>query len=193
MVSGANMGPTWGWQDPGSPQVGLVNLDIWVVMIMMFIQIWCGRKTQLNNEYYTIAWGKMLWWQSSNITWSQKWHNIDGLVQERHNSTANALGLHLSCTNSSILGKCYKEVLGYNRTFCHMSRRFWKLIHFIGTLLICSDWPISSWRLQMVWHKRGTRPSKTMKIWLWLVSHGTYHKNIFCIISIKQTLHITGW
>ena len=28
-----------------------------------------------------------------------QWHHIDGLVQERCNSTANALELHLSCTN----------------------------------------------------------------------------------------------
>ena len=38
------------------------------------------------------------------ITWSQ-WvnhFNMDGLVQERCNSIANALELHLSCTNPSI-------------------------------------------------------------------------------------------
>ena len=28
-VHGANMGPTWGWQDPGGPHVGHVNLAIW--------------------------------------------------------------------------------------------------------------------------------------------------------------------
>ena len=37
----------------------------------------------------------------SNIH-TKTWHNIDGLVQERHNSTANALGLRLSGTNPSI-------------------------------------------------------------------------------------------
>ena len=30
-VHGANMGPTWGRQDPGGPHVGHVNLAIWVV------------------------------------------------------------------------------------------------------------------------------------------------------------------
>ena len=37
--------------------------------------------------------------------------HIDGLVQERRNSTANALELHLSCTNPSIL-RCpiFKQV-----------------------------------------------------------------------------------
>ena len=29
-VNGANMGPTWGQQDPGGPQVGHMNLAIWV-------------------------------------------------------------------------------------------------------------------------------------------------------------------
>ena len=29
-VDGANMGPIWGWQDPGGPHVGPMNLAIWV-------------------------------------------------------------------------------------------------------------------------------------------------------------------
>ena len=28
-VHGANMGPTWGRQDPGGPHVGHINLAIW--------------------------------------------------------------------------------------------------------------------------------------------------------------------
>ena len=28
-VDGANMGPTWGRQDPGGPHVGPINLVIW--------------------------------------------------------------------------------------------------------------------------------------------------------------------
>ena len=31
-VDGANMGPTWGRQDPGGPHVGHVNLAIWDVI-----------------------------------------------------------------------------------------------------------------------------------------------------------------
>ena len=31
-VHGANMGPTWGRQDPGGPHVGHVNLAIWVLL-----------------------------------------------------------------------------------------------------------------------------------------------------------------
>ena len=29
-VQGANMGPTWGRQDPGGPHVGPMNIAIWV-------------------------------------------------------------------------------------------------------------------------------------------------------------------
>ena len=36
------------------------------------------------------------------IYWGLVWSNMDGLVQERRNSIANALELHLSCTNPSI-------------------------------------------------------------------------------------------
>ena len=28
-VHGANMGPIWGWQDPGGPHVGPINFAIW--------------------------------------------------------------------------------------------------------------------------------------------------------------------
>ena len=31
-VHGANMGPTWGRQDPGGPRVGPMNFAIWVGM-----------------------------------------------------------------------------------------------------------------------------------------------------------------
>ena len=31
-IHGANMGPTWGRQDPGWPHVGHVNLAIWDVI-----------------------------------------------------------------------------------------------------------------------------------------------------------------
>ena len=32
-VHRANMGPTWGQQDPGGPHVGHVNLAIWVLIV----------------------------------------------------------------------------------------------------------------------------------------------------------------
>ena len=32
-VHGANMGPIWGWQDPGGPHVGPMNFAIWVILI----------------------------------------------------------------------------------------------------------------------------------------------------------------
>ena len=35
MVHGANMGPIWGWQDPGGPRVALRNLAIWDVYLWL--------------------------------------------------------------------------------------------------------------------------------------------------------------
>ena len=34
--------------------------------------------------------------------WKAVWDQIDGFLQERHNSIANAMELRLSCTNQSI-------------------------------------------------------------------------------------------
>ena len=31
-VHGANMGPIWGWQNPGGPHVGRMNFAIWDVL-----------------------------------------------------------------------------------------------------------------------------------------------------------------
>ena len=46
------------------------------------------------------------WYQSNTLGWfrsgSSTLRHIDGSVQERRNSIANALELHLSCTNPSI-------------------------------------------------------------------------------------------
>ena len=36
-VHGANMGPTWGRQDPGGPHVGQVNLAIWDLFLLALI------------------------------------------------------------------------------------------------------------------------------------------------------------
>ena len=33
-VHGANMGPTWGQQDPGGPHVGPMNFAIWELLYM---------------------------------------------------------------------------------------------------------------------------------------------------------------
>ena len=42
--------------------------------------------------------------------------SIDGLVQERRNSTANALELRLSCTNPSIWGIPNVQMVGSHLT-----------------------------------------------------------------------------
>ena len=46
-VHGANMGPTWGQQDPGGPQVGPVNFAIWVSM--KFIWILWGSSALMSS------------------------------------------------------------------------------------------------------------------------------------------------
>ena len=33
-VHGANMGPIWGWQDPGGPHVCPMNIAIWVAGVL---------------------------------------------------------------------------------------------------------------------------------------------------------------
>ena len=48
MVHGANMGPTWGQQDPGGPHVGPMNLAIWDVTGDSAVSISWFRLTQIS-------------------------------------------------------------------------------------------------------------------------------------------------
>ena len=61
-----------------------------------------------NVEYWLRYWPKKdvtaVYWQKCYVSlqwWSMVTYDIDGLVQERRNSIANALELRLSCTNPS--------------------------------------------------------------------------------------------
>ena len=82
-----------------------------------------GRKIQYVRPWW--QWFPFWCWlnepqisvsQAYSIGTSGKWeveHYIDGLVQERRNSIANALELRLSCTNPSICVRGW--TLGYHR------------------------------------------------------------------------------
>ena len=58
-VHGANMGPTWGRQNPGGPIVGHVNLVLWeaIQQSPKLSVIWCAMTltsdTKLNNREMT--------------------------------------------------------------------------------------------------------------------------------------------
>ena len=39
-----NMGPIWGWQDPGGPHVGPMNFAIWVIFV-------CQQKKSRDYVY----------------------------------------------------------------------------------------------------------------------------------------------
>ena len=36
-VRGANMGPIWGWQDPGGPHIGPMNFAVWGRMLYKMV------------------------------------------------------------------------------------------------------------------------------------------------------------
>ena len=67
-------------------------------------------------------------------------NNLDGLMQERHNSIANALELRLSCTNPSIC--CQKEGLTLSLPWKQQDY-FWTYgltlfaVYYIKTIVIC--------------------------------------------------------
>ena len=63
-----------------------------------------GWVKSYRNKILTIA----FWfsWETLHYINHYHWGNIDGLVQERCNSIANTLELHLSCTNPSISTCC---------------------------------------------------------------------------------------
>ena len=105
-VHGANMGPTWVLSAPDGPHVGPMNLAIRVVIcekvnIMdadgLIMKYLAGTMFTYNNLVY-IQNGCT---KSNTCHNHHLWYQIGGLVQERYNSSALAMELHLSCTNPS--------------------------------------------------------------------------------------------
>ena len=54
------------------------------------------------NRFWQLFFILFQWWKLKLSIRSESCDNIDGLMQERHNSIAHALEFHLSCTNPSI-------------------------------------------------------------------------------------------
>ena len=56
-VHGANMGPIWGWQDPGGPHVGPMNLVVWVPFTLQPYH--CHIRATANKDSWRRA---VTWW-----------------------------------------------------------------------------------------------------------------------------------
>ena len=52
-VHGANMGPIWGWQDPGGPHVGPMNFAIWDSIAPCQGKGW-GSFTSSKSDLYPV-------------------------------------------------------------------------------------------------------------------------------------------
>ena len=97
--------PIWGRQDPDGSHVGPMNFAIWEHLVMIMLASWqlfcysvCNHKLwQLKHRGHLSI--NLLLKQCRD---SRNEDNINGLVQERCNSSANTLQLRLSCTNPSI-------------------------------------------------------------------------------------------
>ena len=65
-----------------------------------YLDRWTGTITFAFDESTTFNGASLLWYVKLVATANE--NDIDGLVQERRNSSALAMELHLSCTNPSI-------------------------------------------------------------------------------------------
>ena len=88
---------SWVWRRHGFNTTHKQQQWRWVIRHPV---VWPGRELELAN--FTLL--------STTVLWNKK-HQINGLVQERHNSIANVLELHLSCTNPS---KCHQKKLEFS-------------------------------------------------------------------------------
>ena len=52
----ANMGPTWGRQDPGGPQVGPMKLVIWVRLVNLYVTIYQTFQAALQTFTQQHCW-----------------------------------------------------------------------------------------------------------------------------------------
>ena len=65
-----------------------------------YLDKYTGTSTIPFDECTTFSEASLLWYLKLVATANE--NDIDGLVQERRNSSALAMELHLSCTNPSI-------------------------------------------------------------------------------------------
>ena len=69
-------------------------------------------KTRNWPQYYSLNVSYVFVLVCPNYKWMKQ--HVDGLVQERSNSIANTLELHLSCTNPSLLPLKFDEIFHWN-------------------------------------------------------------------------------
>ena len=94
-----------------SPRNALLKFDNtavlpWAIdMILQWCQmVWMTKNIQLSSiSEYSVINISMEGFVISTVRFTGNIRNINGLMQERSNSIANALELYLSCTNPSIL------------------------------------------------------------------------------------------
>ena len=107
-------------------------------------------KAEIWRDLGLIAYKKWLDLHTENKKKIILWIHIDGLVQERRNSTANALELRLSCTYPSICTVHWLNVVWW----CHMVT---KIGHCLYRLCMNQNWLIDNLdlgnKLQWKWNQ----------------------------------------
>ena len=83
--------------------------ELWSVFYEYFNRNWSCYKGFLLywaniSPTYLAVW--VMNWVSISLALSRPYVHFDGLMQERHNSSASAMELHLSCTNPPIWQPC---------------------------------------------------------------------------------------
>ena len=67
-VHGANMGPTWGRQDPGGPQIGPMNFGIWDIICG---SPHLGQVIRIADVFFDASISRF--WTSSQIFFEAPW------------------------------------------------------------------------------------------------------------------------
>ena len=71
-VHGANMGPIWGWQDPGGLRVGPMNLAIWGVFILESLSSWRWDLVT-NGKGFRLLGDIICSWKNGNKGFTNGW------------------------------------------------------------------------------------------------------------------------
>ena len=110
-VHGANMGPTWGRQDPGRPHVGPMNLAIWGGTVGSLYNMVNFLQNTINRQPIAHMWGcdmgvsveSILTMNYSGVIWAS-WHLrpprlfVNQLVQTNIESKPHITGPFWGCT-----------------------------------------------------------------------------------------------
>ena len=146
----ANMGPTWGRQDPGGPQVGPMKLVIWVRLVNLYVTIYQTFQAALQTFTQQHCWKHqplcfyilLIFWLNAHQSSCIKQHLDIGLrlvdiyvtIHQTFQASWQTFTQEVNCIHHPF---CFYILLEYIKSLCNMILSKLKAITHLDWKLLC--------------------------------------------------------